>query len=259
MIKASKEIPAFSRPPIVEKLMGIQFSPLQEWGVPHFGLFWQEIRDQFPKCATQPPLPRTGEVVRIEDAIRCWYFHESETQLIQVQTDRFLYNWQKPVTYDEYPRHEVARQHFEQYWHCYSEFLNKNGINKPSIEQCEITYVNHFVKGREWNTLSDLPRLIACWSGMSGNYLESSPELVTIQMSYPAPDIDGVLTLLLQRANRGEDAESIFQLTITASGKPASQDIEDVIQWYDIGREYIVRSFVEFTTDTAHELWGKTN
>lgn len=260
MIEAQLVIPKFDEPPIVEKLMGVQFVPLQEWAVPHFGLFWQEIRKDYPNFSVQPALIQDPGTFSIEDPlIRCWFIHQSATKLIQVQRDRFLYNWQKPTTYQEYPHYETIRPEFEKSWLQFLAFVSSNQISAPVIEQCEITYVDHFEKGREWQSLSDLPSVIKCWSGLSGNLLHSEPDLVTLQMVYSLPDINGQLTIQLQPALRNEDSKEIFQLRITVVGKPVSQDVEDILTWFDAGRECAVRSFTELTTEKMHKLWGKRN
>lgn len=256
MTDVDKPIPRFENPPIVEKLMGIQFAPLQQWSVPHFGLFWQEIRNGFPKFTIQPYLLSGKLEVEFEDSIRCWFLHESQAKLIQVQRDRFLYNWQKPTTYKEYPHYETIRPEFAEAWNKFCNFLDKNEIDQPVIEQCEITYIDHFEKDREWQRLSDLPDVINCWSGLSGGLLHSEPDLITIQTAYSLPDIDGNLTILLQPAFRSEDSKEVFQLRITATGKPASQNIDDILSWFDAGRDCAVRGFIDLTTERMHDLWG---
>lgn len=255
MTEAEKPIPKFNNPPIVEKLMGIQFEPLQQWSVPHFGLFWQEIRDSFPRFEVQPPILRGQPGMTIEDSIRCWFFHKSQTKLIQVQRDRFLYNWQRPTTYEEYPHYDTIRPEFAESWQKFCNFLAENEINQPVIEQCEIIYIDHLERGREWQSLSDLPSVINCWSGLSGGLLNAEPELITIQIAYSLPDINGNLTVQLQPASRNEDSKEILQLTITATGKPVSQNVDDVLSWFDAGRDCAVKSFIDLTTKKMHDLW----
>lgn len=257
MTDDDKPIPRFESPPIVEKLMGIQFVPLQKWSVPHFGLFWEEIREGFPRFTIQPPLLKGESELKLEDSIRCWFHHKSQAKLIQVQRDRFLYNWQKPTTYEEYPHYEVIKPEFAESWQNFCQFLTKNDIEQPIIELCEIAYVDHLEKGREWQSLSDLPSVINCWSGLSGKLLHAEPDLITIQMAYSLPDIDGTLTILLQPAFRSEDSKEVFQLTITATGKPASQNVDDLLSWFDSGRDCAVRSFIDLTTKQMHDLWGR--
>jgi uncharacterized protein (TIGR04255 family) len=256
MADVEKVIPKFQNPPIVEKLMGIQFSPLEQWSIPHFGLFWQEIRDEFPRFEIQPPLLRREQSVKIEDSIRCWFLHQSQTKLIQIQRDRFLYNWQKPTTYEEYPHYDSIRPEFAAFRKRFYDFLEKSQISKPTIDQCEITYINHLEKGIGWERISDLPGVINCWSGLSGKLLHAEPDLVNIQIAYSLPEISGNLSILLQPALRNEDSQEVLQLRITVTGEPASQNIDDVLSWFDAGRDCAVESFIDLTTEKMHKIWG---
>jgi uncharacterized protein (TIGR04255 family) len=264
MTNLENSIAKFDNPPIVEKLMGIYFEPLQQWSIPHFGLFWQEIKENFPRFSTQPSLlipepPFSGfqTAINLEDLVRCWFHHESELELIQVQRNSFIYNWQQPAIHKEYPYHQRIRPEFESAWRKFSNFLTKNKIDEPIIKYCEITYIDHLEKGREWENLSDLPNIIKCWSGLSGELLNFPPDLVTVQMVYSLPTIDGNLTILLQPAIRSVDSKEIIQITMRVTGTPASQNIDDILSWFDIGRDCILKSFIDLTTNKMHTLWGR--
>ena len=49
-------LPDFERPPIIEALLGVEFAPLKGWSIPHYGMFWERIRSDYPKQAVQPPM-----------------------------------------------------------------------------------------------------------------------------------------------------------------------------------------------------------
>ena len=258
MTETQRATLSFKNPPIVEKLMGVEFAPLEQWGIPLFGLFWQEIREQYPVYQVHPPIVPRASVPLIDfNAVRCLFFHESETKLIQVQNSRFVYNWQKPATYEAYPHHKAIRQEFKDRWLQFIQFLESNGIDKPTVGQCEITYIDHFVRGREWQDLSELPNLINGWSGISSDFLPTEPDLILIQTAYSMPDGKGKLILQLQPVTRTEDEKEVLQLQITAIGKPASSEIEDLLTWFDFGREWAVQSFLALTSEKMHEFWGK--
>ena len=38
---------------------------------------------------------------------------------------------------------------------------------------------------------------------------------------------------------------------------PLSSDIEDMLDWFNLGREFAVRSFIDLTSEKMHELWGR--
>jgi uncharacterized protein (TIGR04255 family) len=259
MTETQDQVPKFENPPIVEKLMGVQFRSLETWSVPHFGLFWQTIKSEFPEFAVQPPLVQPGFYSEefAELPIRCWFFNEAEKKLIQVQQDRFLFNWQKPNEYAEYPHHEAIRPEFESAWGNFVSFLSKNQIESPIVEQCEITYVNHLEKGREWKDWEDLPHILRPWSGETSSPLLSRPALVTLQAHYPESRVKGTIIISVAPAIRDEDSKELLQLRITVVGKPNSQSIEDMLAWFDAGRDVAVRSFSGLTTQEMHKIWGR--
>lgn len=47
------DLPDYDNPPVNEVVIGIQFDQLAITGA-HIGLFWEELRDEFPKPLEQP-------------------------------------------------------------------------------------------------------------------------------------------------------------------------------------------------------------
>ena len=260
MTTTQQTLPHFDNPPVVETLLGVKFAPLEKWCVPHFGLFWQEIRAKYPRFEVQPSIgsPDVLEFGFPDNIpIRCWFYHESNTKLIQVQNDRFLYNWQKYGGDVSYPHYENIRPEFAGEWTRFCKFLESNEIDAPNVELCEVTYTNHLEKGKEWDTIADLPNIFNYWSGNSSNSFLSTPDAVAINTIYSMPDEQGQLSVKLLPVIRSEDGKEILQLQLTAVGQPASSELEDILNWLDFGREWVVRSFVDLTSAKMHSFWKK--
>jgi len=122
--------PDYDRPPVVETYLGVQFSPLVKFSIPHFGLYWAKIRDNYPDFQVQPPLPTVMEqfeterfvqaklgveLVSIPD-VRCWFIDKSGRMLTQVQTNRFIHNWRKLKPEDVYVHYDRIKPSFSQEW-----------------------------------------------------------------------------------------------------------------------------------------------
>ena len=266
-----RTLPDFDDPPIVETALSVEFATLAKWRVPHFGLFWHEIHNDYDRFEVQSPLasqvekfgieariPQTLKAeLLLEPPVRCWFISKSDTRLIQVQNDRFVHNWRKAGTAEGYPHYENIRPTFEREWTRFCAFLESNSIGRPDVRQCEITYVNHIEPGKAWNTLADLPNVLACWSGTwSGDFL-ATPEVVAVNAAFVIPNNRGRLHISLQPAVRHADAKEILQLTLTARGKPAAADTASILNWFDLGREWIVRGFTDFTSTKMHKLWKR--
>lgn len=48
----------------------------------------------------------------------------------------------------------------------------------------------------------------------------------------------------------------IYVLELTARGSPQGDGIHGALAFLDLGRDAIVRAFIEMTTETMHQEWG---
>lgn len=267
----SERTPDYERPPVVETYLGVQFTPLAQFSIPHFGLYWTKIRENYPGFQVQSPLrpmieqfgagqfvqPKLGvELVSVPD-IRCWFIDKSGTMLTQVQRGRFIHNWRKLKPEDVYVHYDRIKPSFSEQWKTFCEFLDETALGKPEVNQCEMTYVNHIELGQGWKSYGQLNKVVASWSGTSsGNFLPV-PESVNISARYVLPDKKGRLHIEMQPAIRQQDAKEVLQLNLTARGKPESSNLENILEWFDLGHEWIVRGFTDFTAKEMHNFWGR--
>src|SRR6266849_294282 len=127
MPSAERQLPDFARPPVNEVYLSVQFEPISDFRAAHLGLFWERLRPGFVRIEDQPPLPHQLEVFGVKqpaeqsvqlrllqrpDPPRCWYVKDDERHLVQLQADRFIYNWRKVKDDDEYPRYPNVRRAF---------------------------------------------------------------------------------------------------------------------------------------------------
>jgi len=264
-------LPDFTDPPVIETVIGVQFAPLQAFSIPHFGLYWSKIRTSYSKCEVQPPLDPAVEEFGVQTrkdpgigiefapalSLRCWFIDETSTRLIQVQRDRFIQNWRKVKGDEVYPRYESLRSSFEREWQRFCEFLEQERIEMPEVNQCEVTYVNHIEPGKGWHSYGEIRNVIASWSGDSSGDFLPEPEMVRLNTTYPMPDKKGRLRIIMQPVLRGRDAQEVLQLNLTARGRPRSSRSDDILDWIDLGREWIVRGFTDFTSQEMHRIWGR--
>lgn len=260
----------FDHPPVVETVLGVEFAPLKGWDVRHFGLFWAEVKTRFPTLETKPPLLRSGAAeggainLVLEQfgdptaGIRCWLIDEDETRLLQIQADRFIHNWRKVKGDERYPHYnEAVRPRFEAELNEFLAFLDSNEIPRPDWKRCEVTYINHLEKGREWQSLDDLPRVFPAFrsAALAGAEL-SVPESVNIRWKHRL-DESGWLTFALQSATRSKDEKKLLQYQISSQislGEDA--DVVEILEALDHGRYAVVKSFETSTSPEMHDLWG---
>jgi uncharacterized protein (TIGR04255 family) len=269
-LATSAPTPDYQRPPVVETYLGVQFASLAQFSIPHFGLYWAKIRDNFPQFEVQPLLtpaveqfePRPFvrpklelELVRVPE-LRCWFIEKSGTMLNQVQRDRFVHNWRKLKPDDAYVHYNKIKPSFIKEWNTFCEFLNEAKIGQPEVNQCEMMYVNHIELGQGWESYGELNKVISSWSGMSSINFLPVPESVTMGARYVLPEKQGRLHIEMQPAVT-QDAKEILQLNLTARGKPQAASLESILEWFDLGHEWIVRGFTDFTSLEMHKHWGR--
>ena len=73
------------------------------------------------------------------------------------------------------------------------------------------------------------------------------------------PSIEGPLGRLhVSVEPRFQDEHPFFRMSLTARGRPAGTDFDGVRRFLDVGREWIVKGFTDFTTEAMHKLWRRT-
>jgi len=265
-----RSLPDYDNPPVVETAIGVEFASLEKWEVPYFGLFWQHIQAAYPHFEVKPPVVTEVEKPQVEfghsqisllevskPLVRCWFLNEARTELIQVQNDRLIHNWRKVSGGEPYPHYDNIRPAFERDWEQFCEFLSLHGLGMPDVRQCEVTYVNHIDRGEGWDTFADLPGVFPSWAGATPENFLPVPESILLNVSYLMPEKQGRLRIAVVHAFRQTDARETLQLTLTARGKPASNAVPDLLKWLDLGREWVVRGFTDFTSRRMHELWRR--
>jgi uncharacterized protein (TIGR04255 family) len=267
-------LPEFEQPPVSEVAISVDFAPLDGWLPAHAGLYWALIQKQYPKSEThheassvieqfgdnffQPQMPRV-ELVGSDELrnIRHWFLNETKTELIQVQRDRFIINWRKLADGGPYPRYEQhMRPRWIKEWSAFKGFIAQHGLGEFNVRQCEITYVNDIPQGQGWEEFADALRLFS-WDGLTRRGFLPPPQTLQTTASYEMPQRCGRLHIAVRHVLRNVDLKQVVQLRLVARGKPESQADDDVLAWFDRGREWIVRGFTDVTSEHAHKLWKR--
>ena len=270
-----EDLPDFQDPPLVETVLSLQFQPIQGFGLVHVGLLWDKFRHTFPLVEERPPLNAVRESFEVpvsrhaEVAIegkpslpRACFLNESKTELVQIQADRFIHNWRKAGKVStHYPRYERIRTNFRHEVWEFQEFLTDEKLGKLAIDQCEITYVNHIEPSEAWERHGQIEGVLRTWTEQRRSFLPESEE-ASIQQRFVIRDDSssplGRLHVSLTPAWREEDQSPILVLTLTARGSPLDDGINGAFEFFDLGREWIVKAFLDLTTTEMHRAWGST-
>ena len=255
----STSLPSYRKPPVNEVVCGVRFLPPDKLKIPHIGLLWDKFRRDYPNIEHAVPIASSKGELLIDETTgvplpRVWFINKAEDQLIQLQFDRFYYNWRRKQ--NDYPRYPHVIESFSSAFSTIDSFINDNDLGVFNPLEYELSYINHIPKGLGWNTLEDLPKLFKdlSWSQHDARFLPN-PTKISWKMEFPITDKMGNLTVTLKQATRVEDKVQLFMLQFTARGIDESGDKKAFRKWFDVAHEWIVRGFTDLTTNDIHQVW----
>lgn len=270
-------LPNYENPPVVEVAISAQFNTLDELTVPLLGLIWSEFKKEFPRTRDLAPLnpileffgpipqPRKLEFqLDIKPQLpRCWFLNDDQTRLLQIQNDRFIHNWRKAQGQD-YIRYKNIIKSFEEHYSKFETYLEREGIQKPVFNQCEITYVNAITTNEFWQTHNQLSELIKVYKPLTDDPFLPMIENAQITERYLIPGADGKprgrLYVMVEPAFDPKTQEPVYLMKLIARGKPDGEDLSSFLAFCDIAREWIVRGFAALTTKKmSDDIWRRTD
>jgi uncharacterized protein (TIGR04255 family) len=247
-------IASFNKAPLSEVVCGVEFNA-PDFSSIHFGLYWQSIRDRFPAPPLdQPPIGVLEIIAPIPSLRRVWFESVDRRRLIQLQANRFHYNWKRLAEHDEYPHFDVLYPHFEKEWNAFQEWWIE--LDKLPIQPMyyELTYLNQIDAALGWSSPKDTPKL---FSFLNVSLPDALPQLVShdCSMVFSLPDERGSLVMRLNQGMQIENGSNVLILELTARSSHCNIPIST---WFSKSHEDIVRTFVRLLSETAKASWGLT-
>ncbi|NQV25710.1 MAG: TIGR04255 family protein [Rhodopirellula sp.] len=263
---ASKDGPTFRNPPVVEVILGAQFSKL-DLPLSDLACFHSELRSDWPNSTEAPTIEPQFETFgddRLWASTRNLQFtnrpdcrfqfrNANDDKMIQVQRTRLHVNWMGNGA--DYPRYETIRQLFADVLSQFKLYLKSLGIAEPRINQWEVTYLNHIPAGDLWKSANNWT-----FSKLVGDVSVSSCELESFsgEWHWVLAEQTGRLHLDWKHARTESDAneskfDEIVRLNFTARG--SASDEQSLFDGFDIGHKAIVNTFTECASDFARSHW----
>ncbi len=260
------DLPDFEAPPLNEVVVGVQFAPATNYQQVRAGEVWSLFRKDFPTVQELPPIPPAFETFGLPQGMvlnlsimsmpthgRYWFLSPNQDELIQFQHDRLLHNWRKVGDQtNEYPRFEKMIEKFEKELQTLEVYFTSLAPQPLHINQCEISYINHIPIDDSAGTMSAQDWLkFVCFDALEpDDFAMTFRRVISNSEGKPIGRLIYEAAVALTANN-----ERIVQLTLTFRGRPAGTNINAAIDFLKLGRELVVKSFKEITTDTAHQKW----
>ena len=167
---SAEQLVSYSDPPVIETVLGVQFEPLSGLTAGHVGWYWRSILgdswNSIAECGKVPEqverfgkhhslrVPRLGLKLQTQpESNRLQIKNDSGGRMLQIQDNRFLYNWIKKS--ESYPRYSVVRSSFDAHFEQFCQFVSDEGLGTIKLNQWEVTYVNRVPSGPLWKTPLD--------------------------------------------------------------------------------------------------------
>jgi len=262
--------PTFKNPPIVEFVLGAQFSPLTRISSAHYGRFWDRLGSDWIKPQDEPLIAdqfeRFGEEARqrkwrlkLEPAPavnRMTLINQNDDRLIQVQPTRFHLNWRKTEVLK--PSYKDLIDEFETRFRQFEEFCQQEELGAVEVNQWEVTYVDSFPRGTYWETPADWSRFLP------GLYRDKPPALAkSLRMESRdvqwTMEIEPRLGRLHLSAGIGQWKEGLpdaLMLNITARGPLVPDRTPTLRAGLDLGHRVAVEQFLAMVAEETIESWG---
>ncbi len=261
----------FARPPVDEVVLSVLFQSLDSLLAPHLGQIWQEFREdgfmgieeqspvspiveEFPSRIHEPQL----QLRRAPDLARIWFTHEDKSQILQVQRDRFTFNWRKIDLNQQYPGFSTICGKFENFYNRFCQIIKDMKIGEVTPLQYELTYIDQLKQGDGWDRLDEISEIynmfVDCQQSES---FWLGAESLIFSTSFTPEDLHGRLHLTIRNRVKMPEESQTLQTDFTMRGFPENANYT-MIDWFKAAREQIREKFVSlFTENIQTQIWGR--
>ena len=261
----------FARPPVDEVVLSVLLRPLNRLLAPHLGDIWQEFKqDRFVDIAEHPPVipavekfpnptKKTELRINVPDLPRLWFIHEDDSQIIQVQRDRFTFNWRKTESHQKYPGFSVILERFETFYNRFCEIVTNLEVGPVTSSQYELTYIDQLFQGEGWDTLDSIGKIYNLFvDSQPSDSFWSGAESMILRTSFPVADLNGRLHLTISNRIKKVGGQQTLQTEFTLRGFQENTAHDTMISWFKSAHGGIRKKFVSiFTEDIQTQVWRR--
>jgi uncharacterized protein (TIGR04255 family) len=240
-------IAKFTKSPLTEVVCGVEFIA-PDFSAIHFGLYWQTIRERFPVPPQDlPPIGDIDLLPILPKLRRVWFESADKQQLIQLQANRFHYNWRRQNESDKYPHFEEIYPKFEQEWQIFQNWWLGLGGLPLQVKRYELTYLNQIDKAFGWNNPGDTSKFFT-FAGKEWNGFLDKPSINSSELEFILPDNLGALSVSLNQRLR---ILMFFELTSRSTDANCQ-----ITNWFNAAHEYTVKAFLDLIQEDIKNEWG---
>lgn len=251
----------FDRPPLAEVSFGLHFAPLHNFRTSHFGAFWAKLKPDFTETADKPIVAEAPTNLTIAGEWfplpRVWFVHKDKEQLLQLQTDRFYFNWRKGSEGSLYPRFDSLHPAFHAYLAKLSAFLQEESLGGLDIVGCELVYTNHIYQGEGWSDLTGAGAVFPNIFCPQFPKRLGTPRGIAWQGRFAVAEIR-LRADIKHASTNTEPKRELFVFELRAESRRKFTTIETVSEAFVAANDVIVNAFVDLTSsELQKEQWKR--
>jgi uncharacterized protein (TIGR04255 family) len=250
----SSTFPIYKNPPVAETVFSVQFEGLPAQSV-RLSQYWPKVRNRFPNIGVAPPLPTVFEPQYLTPSFQPLSVSfdqdnrvilEGDDHLLQIQSNRFLFNWRRSSPSTSYPGFEVNFPRFKDEFDGFRSFAKSDGIGEiQGFNQFELTYVNIFDIQQKPDGFDFSGIFRDHYLSDSGDRYLPAPELLNWSSSYKMQGDFGRLHVSSNAVFSvvGNNPKIQMRVELTARGPTAANPIVGFDEWFNEAHSHVVKGF----------------
>ena len=267
--------PKFENPPLIERAITIAFRKLEGLTLGDYGLFWSRLRGEFPISEVASPIVQELETydgpkiaqpqiqLLAENTLPRGLFRNPEKgELIQLQPDRFSFNWIKTGSDHSYPHSETVLTRFFTLFSEFAAFVNERELGEIVPTQCELTNVNVIPVSDVGESFTDIATVMKIPDlGQQYDCLRLESQLVGAKhlIVDEAGNSIGRVHSLGQPTLQVSTSEQAFRFDIVARGAPIGSGMKGVEAFLDRAVSAVNAVFLSSVTSAGRQFWGEVD
>ena len=247
--------------------MHVVFNRLDNLLSPHFGEIWEKYKElgfenieermainrtseEFPSRVYNPQL----ELIQSPDFTRVWFTQKDKGRVVQVQKDRFIFNWYKSDESEIYSGFNSIYSEFSSLYDIFCRSVDSMGIGNIEPVQYELTYIDQIDEDNEWNKIKDVWKVFNVFN--DSEFLVDAESLI-LKSTFAIKDIFSRLHVSINNIVDTVNNTNKFQSEFTMRGFPVNSD-KEMLDWFNLSHGYIRHKFIcLFTQSIQNDIWVK--
>ena len=122
--------------------------------------------------------------------------------------------------------------------------------------------MNHIERAGEWESHGEIEKILKNWVPLPAAGFLPAPEDAVLRWRYRIPGNSGPagrLQVTVQPSWSAADARPVWVMNLMARGAPLGTGIDRAFEFFDLGREWVVRGFADLTTDSMQRCWERAD